>query len=127
LKSLILIVGATGYVGGQLLKALLAAGYPVRCLARRPEVLRAKSLSGLQVVGGAVLDAASVRDAMPGVQAAYYLVHSMGSTQSFAEQDRAAAQNFADAACEGRVQRIIYLSRESCVNSPARLPSCELS
>jgi len=109
LKSLILIVGATGYVGGQLLKALLAAGYPVRCLARCPEVLRAKSLSGLQVVGGDVLDASSVRAAMDGVQAAYYLVHSMGSTQSFEEQDRAAAQNFADAAREGRVQRIIYL------------------
>ena len=36
---LILLTGATGYVGGRLLKALRAAGYPVRCLARRPEFL----------------------------------------------------------------------------------------
>ena len=109
MKPLILITGATGYVGGELLKALLAAGYPVRCLARRPEVLRAKGLSGVEVVAGDVLDAASVRSAMAGVDTAYYLVHSMGSTESFEEQDRTAAQNFTDAARDAGVRRIIYL------------------
>lgn len=109
MKPLILITGATGYVGGELLKALLAGGYPVRCLARRPEVLRAKGLSGVEVVAGDVLDAASVRSAMAGVDTAYYLVHSMASTGSFEEQDRTAAENFAAAAREARVRRIIYL------------------
>ncbi len=109
MKPLILITGATGYVGGELLKALLAAGYPVRCLARRPEVLRAKGLSGVEVVAGNVLDATSVRNAMAGIDTAYYLVHSMGSAESFEEQDRRAAQNFADAAGEAGVRRIIYL------------------
>jgi uncharacterized protein YbjT (DUF2867 family) len=109
LKPRILIAGATGYVGGELLKPLLSAGYPVRCFARRPEVLVSKRLSGLQVVSGDVLDATSVRAAMDGVHTSYYLVHSMGSTQSFEEQDRDAAQNFADAAREMGVQRIIYL------------------
>jgi hypothetical protein len=52
LKPLILIAGATGYVGGELLEPLLAVGYPVRSLARRPEALAAKELSGLQVVRG---------------------------------------------------------------------------
>ena len=109
MKPLILITGATGYVGGELLKGLLAAHYPVRCLARRPEALRAMGLSGLEVVAGDVLDAASVRTAMAGVDTAYYLVHSMGSAQSFEEQDRAGAQNFANAAREEGVRRIIYL------------------
>ena len=109
MKPLILITGATGYVGGELLKALLAAGYPVRCVARRPEVLTAKGLSGVEVVAGDVLDAASVRSAMAGVDTAYYLVHSMGSTESFEEQDRTAARNFAAAARETGVRRIIYL------------------
>jgi uncharacterized protein YbjT (DUF2867 family) len=109
LKPLILITGATGYVGGELLKALLAAGYPVRCLARRPEVLRAKGLSGVEVVAGDVLDPPSVRSAMAGVDTAYYLVHSMASTGSFEEQDRTAAENFAAAAREAGVRRIIYL------------------
>jgi uncharacterized protein YbjT (DUF2867 family) len=109
LKPLILITGATGYVGGELLKGLLAAHYPVRCLARRTEVLRAMGLSGLEVVAGDVLDVASVRAAMAGVDTAYYLVHSMGSAQSFEEQDRAGAQNFANAARDAGVRRIIYL------------------
>jgi uncharacterized protein YbjT (DUF2867 family) len=109
LKPLILITGATGYVGGELLKALLAAGYPMRCLARRPEALRAKEFPGVEVVAGDVLDAASLRSAMAGVDTAYYLVHSMGSTESFEEQDRTAAQNFAAAAREAGVRRIIYL------------------
>lgn len=109
MKPLILITGATGYVGGELLKALVAAGHRARCLARRPAVLEAKGLSGIEVVAGDVLDAASLRTAMEGVDTAYYLVHSMGSTESFEEQDRAAAQNFAQAARDAGVRRIIYL------------------
>jgi len=108
-KPLVLIAGATGYVGGELLKKLLDASCTVRCLARRPEALRSKALPGLEVVEGDVLNPASVRAAMAGVGSAYYLVHSMGSTQSFEEQDRTAAQNFADAARSTGVQRIIYL------------------
>ena len=49
MKPLILLTGATGYVGGELLKALAAAGYPVRCLARRVELLRSKNLAGVEV------------------------------------------------------------------------------
>lgn len=109
MKNVILIAGATGYVGGELLKMLLAAGYSVRCLARRPEALRAKALPGLEVVEGDVLNSKSVRTAMAGISFAYYLVHSMGSTQSFEEQDRKGAQNFANAAREAGVQRMIYL------------------
>lgn len=109
MKPLILVAGATGYVGGELLPALLAAGHPVRCLARHPDVLKAKGLPGLEVMAGDVLDGSSLRAAMAGVGIAYYLVHSMGSPQSFEEQDRMGAQNFANAAREAGVQRIIYL------------------
>jgi len=107
MKPLILITGATGYVGGELLEALLAAGQRVRCLARRPEALRAAT--GADVVRGDVLDPASVRAAMSGVDTAYYLVHSMGSAGSFEEEDRTAARVFGDAAREAGVRRIVYL------------------
>jgi len=107
MKPLILIVGATGYVGGKLLLPLLNAGYSVRVLARRPEAI--KPMPELQVVRGDVLEIDSVRAAMIRVHTAYYLVHSMGSTQSFEEQDRRAAQTFAVAAKEANLQRIIYL------------------
>jgi uncharacterized protein YbjT (DUF2867 family) len=105
-NPLILVAGATGYVGGELLKALPRKEWEVRCMARNPDALRA---SGCEVVPGDVLDAGALRSAMAGVHTAYYLVHSMGSAQSFEEQDRTAAQNFARAAAEEGVQRIIYL------------------
>ena len=81
MKPLVLIAGATGYVGGELLKKLLDAGYTLRCLARRPEALRAKALPGLEVVEGDVLSFGSVRAAMAGVSSAFYLVHSMRRIQ----------------------------------------------
>jgi len=46
---------------------------------------------------------------MPGVHTAYYLVHSLGSAGSFEDQDRRAARNFAEAARDFGVSRIIYL------------------
>lgn len=108
-KPLILLTGATGYVGGRLLKALPGAGYSVRCLARRPEYLAARAGAGTEVVQGDCLDPASLAAACSGVHTAYYLVHSMGSTGNFAQQDREAAKNFGAAARAAGVQRIIYL------------------
>ena len=108
-QPLILLTGATGYVGGRLLRALQAAGYPVRCLVRRPEFLAPRVSPETEVVKGDCLDAASLPPACAGVHTAYYLVHSMGSSGDFTEQDRAAAANFGAAARAAGVQRIIYL------------------
>jgi uncharacterized protein YbjT (DUF2867 family) len=60
-------------------------------------------------VRGDVLDRNSLQTALKGIDTAYYLVHSMGSTGSFEHQDRIAARNFADAARDAGVKRIIYL------------------
>ncbi len=109
MRQTILLTGATGYVGGELLTALLAGGHDVRCLARHPEALLERKLHGVEVVAGDVLDAGSLAGAMAGVDVAYYLVHSMGSSKSFEEQDRTAAGNFAEAARVAGVKRIVYL------------------
>jgi uncharacterized protein YbjT (DUF2867 family) len=106
---LILLTGATGYVGGRLLKVLEGAGRRVRCLARRPEALRAKVAPGTEVVAGDVLDEGSLKEGLRGVHTAYYLVHSMGARRDFEAEDRRAARNFAEAAREAGVRRIIYL------------------
>ena len=108
-KPLVLLTGASGYVGGRLLQALQAAGYPVRCLARRPEFLAARAGQGTTIVHGDCLDPASLSPACAGVDTAYYLVHSMGSTGDFVEQDRQAATNFGAAARAAGVRRIIFL------------------
>jgi uncharacterized protein YbjT (DUF2867 family) len=108
-SKLILLTGATGYIGGRLLHAFEAAGYRVRCLSRHPEALSQRVARTTEVVKGDVLEAASLPPAMVGVHTAYYMVHAMASANSFEEEDRRAAHAFADAARNGGVQRIIYL------------------
>src|SRR5271165_2655164 len=108
-RPLVLLTGASGYIGGRLLKALEAAGWPVRCLARHPEFLRSRVSSSTEVIQADCLDRTSLAPAMTGVQTAYYFVHSMGSAGQFEEEDRQAARNFADTAREQRVERIVYL------------------
>jgi uncharacterized protein YbjT (DUF2867 family) len=106
---LIALTGATGYVGGRLLRRLVEGGRRVRCLARRPEHLAGRVDAGTEVVHADVLDAATLPAALEGVDTAYYLVHSMGSSGDFAAQDRAGARHFGDAARDAGVRRIIYL------------------
>ena len=105
----VLLTGATGYVGGRLLPELERAGHRVRCLARRPEYLRARAAPETEIVGGDVQDPESLRAALRGVEVAYYLVHSMGSAGGFEEEDRRGARHFAEAAREAGVRRIVYL------------------
>jgi uncharacterized protein YbjT (DUF2867 family) len=107
--ELILVTGATGYVGGRLLKALEADGRRVRCMARRPEYLRARVGEGTQVVSGDVLQPDTLPAALSGVDTAYYLIHSMATSRHYAESDRMGAEAFASAAREAGVRRIIYL------------------
>lgn len=82
-RPLVLLTGATGYIGGRLLKGLEKTGWPVRCLARHPEFLQQRVAPSAQVVKGDCLDLASLPPVMAGVHTAYYLVHSMGSSGKF--------------------------------------------
>lgn len=106
---MILLTGATGYVGGRLLPLLEERGEAVRCLARRPAMLRPRAGARTEIVEGDVLAPETLGAAFAGVDTAYYLVHSMGSLQDFEEEDRAAARNFAAAAKAAGVRRVIYL------------------
>ena len=104
----ILLTGATGYIGGRLLRSLEEAGYFVRCLARHPQsVVTVRSTT--EVVAGDCLDEASLDRAFAGVKVAYYLVHSMAAGTDFAALDRRAAENFGRAAARAGAERIVYL------------------
>jgi uncharacterized protein YbjT (DUF2867 family)/tryptophan-rich sensory protein len=109
LRPLILLTGATGYVGTRLLGALRQRNVKVRCLARRPEALESHEGAGIEMAAGDVLDVDSLRSALRGVHTAYYLIHSMDAYGDFEDLDRRAAQNFAQAAAEAGVRRIVYL------------------
>lgn len=109
-KGLILVSGATGYVGGRLVPRLLEAGYRVRCLVRDPSRLRGRPwATQVEMAAGDVLEPETLSAALAGVETAYYLVHSMHGGPDFHQRDQRAACHFATAARAAGVGRIIYL------------------
>jgi uncharacterized protein YbjT (DUF2867 family) len=112
-QAVVFVAGATGYVGGRLVPLLLARGYVVHAAVRSPRKLMARPWGAhpsLRIHAADVADKASLEAAMQGCQAAFYLVHSMGAGGDFAQADRQAAGNMAQAAFAAGVGRIIYLS-----------------
>jgi uncharacterized protein YbjT (DUF2867 family) len=106
----VLVLGATGYVGGRLVPQLLEAGHPVRCLARSPRKVSGAPWAGrVEVVEGDLLALDTLPAAFAGVRAVYHLVHMMGTNPDFERADRRAATNVAWAAAHAGVERIVYL------------------
>ena len=104
----VLVTGASGYVGGRVVPALLERGLKVRCLVRTPAKLAAAPwFSQVEVVKGSV--GGDLSAAMAGVDVALYLVHSIGEGDDWVEQERQHAENFASAALNAGVKRIVYL------------------
>lgn len=109
-NSLILVTGATGYIGGRLVPRLLELGYRVRCLVRDPARLQGRPWqSAVEIVAGDVLQPDSLAPAMQGVSAAYYLIHSLAGGSDFHQRDVTAADNFGTAARAANIERIIFL------------------
>ncbi len=100
----VLVAGASGFVGSRLCPALEAAGHEVLAMTRHP----AKYRGAGKAVRGDVADVGSLRDALKGVEAAYYLVHSLDSAD-FKRRDADAARAFARAAADAGLRRIVYL------------------
>lgn len=114
MRQPVLVVGATGYVGGRLVPLLLRQGYRVRALARSGQKVRSRPWGGherLEVMQGDMHDLESVRTAVHGCKAVYYLVHSMEEGHDdFSDADRRAAYNLVKALKGSGVERVIYLS-----------------
>lgn len=109
--GLVLVTGASGYIGGRLVLELLGRGYRVRCMVRGGDrESYAQRWPGADVVVADALAPSGLDAALDGVAVAYYLIHSLLlGPADFEEADRIAAQAFRDAAARCGVQQIIYL------------------
>lgn len=106
-----LVTGATGYIGGHLVPALLDRGYKVRALARNPDKLDDQDWRDqIEVARGDLGDVESLTAAFEGIEVVYYLVHSMGTSDDFVAEESRSARNVVTAAKNAGVSRIVYLS-----------------
>ncbi len=100
----VLVTGATGFVGGHVAERLVGLGHDVRAMTRHPDRYHGFGTA----VAGDISDPESLRRALDGCRAAYYLVHSLDATD-FADRDRVGAEQFAAAAVGADVEQIVYL------------------
>jgi uncharacterized protein YbjT (DUF2867 family) len=109
-NNLILVTGATGYVGGRLVPQLIESGYRVRVLVRDARRLQDRSWSDqVEIYEGDVFKPETLIPVLQGVSTAYYLIHSMNDSAEFDERDILAARSFGHVAKNSNVERIIYL------------------
>ncbi|MEO5989618.1 MAG: SDR family oxidoreductase [Candidatus Eisenbacteria bacterium] len=106
----VLVTGASGYIGGRIVPLLLAAGHRVRCMARDPARLAGRPWPGVELVAGDALDPVSLDMALAGMDAAYYLIHSLAAGErGFEARDHEAASCFGAAAVRAGLKQVLYL------------------
>ena len=105
-----LVTGATGYIGGRLIRELLSHGYRVRILARNPERLKDHPwIDRVEVASGDAHEVTALDEALEGIDVAYYLLHALMSKDDFEQEEKDIAEKFGAAAKKANIQRIVYL------------------
>lgn len=116
--GIILVTGATGYIGGRLVPELLSRNYRVRVMIRSSSSGIAERWPDAEVVCADADRPEQLMEALKGVVVAYYLIHSLNlGTRKFESVDLKVAENFKAAAEKNGLKRIIYLSGLGLVNT----------
>jgi len=112
----VLVLGATGFIGSRLIRELAQKNIRMRLLVRNTSKASAivPKDADAEIIEGDILKNENLREALRGINSAFYLVHSMGGkniseTINFAEKDKLAAKNFVSAADTEGLKRVIYL------------------
>lgn len=105
----VLLTGSTGYIGRRLKEKLLEdKNIQLRLLVRNKKSISADSKNQIEITQGDTFNKESLKEALKGIDVAYYLIHSL-SSENYKDLDKTSAQNFLDIACECGVKRVIYL------------------
>ena len=105
----VLVTGATGYIGKEMLNKLDLYKYDIHCLARNPSRIKGIDTESITVHEGDLLDFESIKNCFAGVEVAFYFAHSMDANKNFKDLEIKAASNFSRAAMESGVKKVIYL------------------
>lgn len=109
MSQIVLVTGATGFIGSQLLERLADDDVRLRALVRDADRFEAPAGVEVDVVEADLADPGSLGPAVADVDVVYYLVHSMGGSGDLEQQDREAAENYLRAARAAGVRRTVYM------------------
>ncbi len=105
-----LITGASGYVGGRLVRTLVNEKFEIRILVRdRNKVKGQPWASAVEICEGSAENRADLDTALAGIHTAYYLLHSINLGPNFHDIEAQMARSFAQAAEAAGVSQIVYL------------------
>jgi uncharacterized protein YbjT (DUF2867 family) len=109
-EPLYLVTGASGYVGGRLVRDLLNDGKRVRVLVRDAKKIQGQSWAAfVDIVEGNASNSADLDRALADVHTAYYLLHSINVATDFGDIESAMALGFSQAAERAKISQIVYL------------------
>ena len=106
----VLVTGATGYVGGRLVRELIAHNYRVRVLVRDAQRLQDYPWRDkVEIIEGDALNPESLNLALQDIDLAYYMLHALMVSKNFEQMEEDLARSFGKFAKQNGVKRIVYL------------------
>ena len=119
----VLLTGSTGYIGRRLKYRLLNSGEKInlRLLVTDKRQVEAETAAKVEIIEGNTFNAEALKEALHGIDTAYYLIHSMRAKKgNFEDLDRISARNFIDECIRAGVKRVIYLGGLGEINSASK-------